>query len=109
MPILNPAPTWHPDRSTYLTLYHGCITPDKDAIEKSGVDITKGRVNVDFGRGFYTTTLERQAKQWAWVRFYDPKFARKTGYQPVVLRFRVKRFTLSELLSLQFILGDYDN
>src|SRR5207253_3837631 len=39
-------------------------------------DLTAGRVDRDFGRGFYTTTLEKQARHWAWLRFYDPKFAR---------------------------------
>jgi len=108
-PILNPAPTWRRPRSEYLILYHGCTTPDKDAIERRGVDVLVGRVDADFGRGFYTTTLEGQARQWAWSRYYHPRYSRLTGYQPVVLRFRVRRHDLAGLQSLHFVLGDYDS
>src|SRR5919198_2236008 len=97
MPILNPAPPWHAPRSRYIILWHGCTTEDRDTIEANGVDVTVSRVDTDFGRGFYTTTVERQARHWAWTRFYDPKFARKTGVQPVVLRFRVDRHKLAGL------------
>src|SRR5271154_5652424 len=95
MPILNPAPLWQGDRSDYIELWHGCTTPDKDAMESFGVVVTTGRVDADFGRGFYTTTLERQARHWAWLRFYDPAFVRMTGLQPVALRFRVDRHKLA--------------
>lgn len=107
-PILNPAPGWQPPGNEYVVLYHGCTTPDKDAIEKRGVDVAAGRVETDFGRGFYTTTLERQARQWAWSRYYHPRYARLTGYQPVVLRFRIRRHDLASLKSLHFVLGSYD-
>lgn len=119
-PILDPAPAWQPDVSDYVILWHGCTADDKNKIEAKGIDPTIGRVNVDFGRGFYTTSLERQARQWAWDRYYDwqSKNPGKTGNQPVVLRFRVRRYGvqprtsdlddgLDKLLSLQFVLGDY--
>jgi hypothetical protein len=108
MPILNPAPPWKPSRSRYITLWHGCLSDDKNTIEKSGIDVTVGRVDTDFGRGFYTTTIEQQARQWAWARFYDPKGKRKTGIQPVILRFRVDRHKLAELTFIAFVLGDKD-
>jgi hypothetical protein len=88
-------------------LWHGCTTEDKNEIERLGVDLLKGRPNTDFGRGFYTTTLERQARHWAWTRFYDPRFARMTGVQPVVLRFTVDRHDLAKLTALCFLIGDY--
>jgi hypothetical protein len=120
-PILNPAPPWQPDRSDYIVLWHGCTALDKNKIEK-GIDLAYCRVDTDFGRGFYTTTLERQARQWAWMRFYDwqDKNPGATGNQPVVLRFKVRRYGvtprlsglddgLDKLLSLHFVLGDYGN
>ena len=107
-PILNPAPAWAPRRSRYIDLWHGCTTIDKNLIEKNGVDPLMGRPNTDFGRGFYTTTLEHQARHWAWIRYYDRKFRRSTGIQPVVLRFTVDRHDLANLASLSFMLGDYD-
>jgi len=81
-------------------------------------------VDNDFGRGLYTTTLERQARQWAWERFYkwQAENPRKSGNQPVILRFRVRRFSdpnrplteslaahdgLDRLRSLQFVRGHY--
>lgn len=122
MPLLNPAAPWQPDRSDYVILWHGCTAFDKDDIEKSGVNPAVGTVNVDFGRGFYTTTLERQARQWAWDRYYDwrAKNPSAAGNQPVVLRFRVRRYSvlprgsaledgLDRLLSMQFVLGDYNS
>jgi hypothetical protein len=121
MPILNPAPPWQPDRSEYVILWHGCTVFDKNNIEKHGIDLKQCAVNTDFGRGFYTTTLERQARHWAWDRFLDWQ-ARNPGVignQPVVMRFRVRRYTLArrkgplddgldKLKSLAFVIGEYN-
>jgi hypothetical protein len=123
-PILNPAPPWRPDLSDYIVLYHGCTAFDKNRIEANGIDVNVCRVDTDFGRGFYTTTIERQARHWAWDRYYkwlaDPASVGKTGNQPVVLRFRVRRYTrvgsrkfldrgIDKLSSLHFVVGDYDS
>lgn len=118
--ILNPAPPWQPDRSEYVILWHGCTAFDKNAIQTSGIDLSCCAVETDFGRGFYTTTLERQSRQWAWGRFYKWRLLHPTGTgnQPVVLRFRVRRYTLpsvkglldeglDQLISLAFAIGDY--
>src|SRR5436190_215129 len=93
VPVLNAAPDWKPNLSDYLILWHGCTAFDKNNIEKSGIDLKLCAVDTDFGRGFYTTTLERQARQWAWGRFYDwqARNPTKAGNQPAVLRFRVRR------------------
>ena len=109
MPILNPAPAWVLPVNRYVILWHGCTTDDKDAIETHGVDPSAGRPNTDFGQGFYTTTIERQARHWAWTRFYDPKFRRRSGIQPVVLRFKVDRHDLANLKCFGFGSGDYNN
>jgi hypothetical protein len=116
------APSWQPDRSDYVILWHGCTVLEKNAIEAGGIDLSRCAVDADFGRGFYVTTLERQARQWAWERLYDWEHDHPTatGNQPVVLRFRVRRYSLTprmsdlddgldKLLSLHFVRGDYDN
>lgn len=110
MPIRDPAPPWSNSAvNRHVILWHGCVTIDKDAIEKNDIDPTVGRPDTDFGRGFYTTTIERQARHWAWARFYDPEFKRATGIQPVVLRFRVDRHELAKLKVIAFVSGDYNN
>jgi hypothetical protein len=121
-PILNPAPPWQPDLSEYVLLYHGCTVLDKNNMEAKRINLANCRVDSDFGRGFYTTSLERQARNWAWDRYYkwlgNPANAGKTGNQPVVLRFRVRRYSrkprktrlddgLDKLLALHFVRGDY--
>jgi Protein of unknown function (DUF3990) len=122
IPILTKAPNWTAPLSDYVILWHGCTVVNKNDIEKAGIKLQSCAVDTDFGRGFYTTTLERQARYWAWDRFYDwqARNPKKTGNQPVVLRFRVRRYSvkprrsaledgLDKLLSLQFVRGDYHN
>lgn len=105
--VLFPAPVWEPTRSEYVILWHGCTVNDKVKIE-NGIDLGRCRPDSDFGRGFYTTTLERQARQWAWNRFYGDS-SNNSGNQPVVLHFRVARRSLAELLFLSFVVGDFAN
>jgi len=62
-PLLEPAPDWTSERNEYVVLWHGCTMLAKDAIEANGIDLARCAVNTDFGRGFYTTTLERQARE----------------------------------------------
>ena len=100
-PLLDPAPDW--DRpgdpanfSQFLVLWHGCTSWDLSKIRSnpSLIGPRVGRVDSDFGQGFYTTSVKRQARHWAWTRYYDiPASARgPTGIplQPVVLKFRLK-------------------
>ena len=77
-PILDPAPDWNrpgdpSDFQRFLVLWHGCTTWDLNAIRsKPSVRSTRaGRVDVDFGQGFYTTSIKRQARHWAWKRYHD--------------------------------------
>jgi len=42
-----------------MLVYHGSI------IEIQNPDINYGRFNLDFGKGFYVTTLQVQAEKWA--------------------------------------------
>jgi len=120
MAILNPAPAWQPDRSEYVILWHGCTDLERKKIETKGIELKSCMVNTDFGRGFYTTTVEQQARQWAWRRFSDwqQKNPKKSRNQPVTLRFQARRYTapqrmtdlddgLNSLSSLHFVLGDF--
>lgn len=119
IPLLFPAPPWAPSRSAYQVLWHGCTDSDKDGIEQTGrIDLGRCAVNTDFGRGFYLTTLERQARQWAWERFYDSQAKGEKPKHPVILRFEVPRYAIpgdrfergmADLRSLAFVRGDYDN
>ncbi len=92
-----------------MALWHGCTVEDKDNLEAAGIDLTQCRVDSDFGRGFYTTTVRRQAEHWAWDRARWKIANRRRGTRPVVLRFLVPRVRLGKLLSLQFVLGDFHN
>ena len=46
-----------------LRLYHG------SNCDFSAVDLSKGKNKRDFGKGFYLTTLQNQAKEWAEVLY----------------------------------------
>ncbi len=118
-PILNPAPDWNRpgaplDFRLFLVLWHGCTSWDLNAIQSKPsvlIDPRAGRVDADFGQGFYTTSIKRQAQHWAWKRYFDiPTSAvgpPGVPLQPVVLKFRLKLENLAPLESLSFVLGDY--
>ncbi|MDR1119796.1 MAG: DUF3990 domain-containing protein [Dysgonamonadaceae bacterium] len=42
-----------------MQVYHGSY------IEITGIDLSKGQANKDFGRGFYVTKLPKHAETWA--------------------------------------------
>src|SRR5436853_6593596 len=81
-------PAW---RNQDLALYHGTLEKYLPSIIH-GIDVKRGRVDLDFGQGFYTTSFERQAISWAWH-----KSRRELGSKPVVLRFIIQRAILSKL------------
>jgi Protein of unknown function (DUF3990) len=108
-PIYAAAPPWVPPRSQYIRLYHGCTSHDANNIQTHGIDLTLCRTDTDFGRGFYTTTVLYQARQWAWNRFYDPAVTRIRPNQPVVLKFLVNRYHLADLYFISFVLGGRTN
>jgi hypothetical protein len=103
VPLLHPAPNWQPPLSRYVVLWHGCTDSDRASIEQQGVNPAFGKIDTDFGRGFYTTSLRRQAEQWAWLRYFDQKRASP----PVVLWFRILRRSLARMDFLGFVRGDY--
>jgi hypothetical protein len=104
-PLYAPAPPWTPPQSQNIGLYHGCTSHDATNINARGIDLAQCRPDTDFGRGFYTTTVRYQARQWAWARFYDPAVAHIRPNQPVVLKFVVNRYHLADLYFVSFVLG----
>ncbi len=107
-PLINPVKPWIPDLHRSVVLFHGCLQSDADSIKKNGIDPTRGRINTDFGRGFYTTTLERQAEQWALLRYRQQTPSKQRTDPPVVIRFRVGRSELAHLEMLSFVRCAYD-
>ncbi|HKB05204.1 MAG TPA: DUF3990 domain-containing protein [Gemmataceae bacterium] len=105
---LHPPPPWVGTAlSRYVELWHGCLRSDLKSI-RAGIDPTRGDPSTDFGRGFYTSTVRRQARHWAWKRYRDSLAAKRTADRPVVVRFRVPLDGLARLDPLHFVLGDYD-
>ena len=81
-----------------IELFHGTLETHVNSIVP-GIDLSVCRNLTDFGRGFYTTTNQLQAEQWA------RNLANRTGGVPAVIRFTVEREKLAQLESLFFIRG----
>lgn len=94
-----PPPNW---TNQNLALYHGTVDAAVAAV-LTGINLNKGRRFTDFGQGFYTTTVERQAITWAWVVSQQ-----HPGTLPAVIRFDVDRDKLASLEYLWFVRGNYD-
>ncbi|HEX8390832.1 MAG TPA: DUF3990 domain-containing protein [Longimicrobium sp.] len=84
-------------------MYHGTVLSDAEEIVAAGVDIRRGRTRTDFGAGFYTTTLARQAKSWAYQRAQGTRAG-----QAAVVAFDVDRERFGTLATLPFVRGDFD-
>ena len=95
-----------------LVLFHGCADTALQPANPAGIATAPGRHNIqlglcrpltDFGQGFYTTTWEHQAKEWA--NQQARRLSVSTGASPnaVVLRFHVDRNRLAALEDLVFL------
>jgi hypothetical protein len=82
-----------------VVLYHGTTGVHVQDVLQA-VDETRGNPYKDFGRGFYTTTRDDKALDWA------IKKAQVAGGHPAVIQFTVKRDHLADLQSLFFVRGD---
>lgn len=129
VPLLHPAPKWEHSLAAngtiaieglheFVTLWHGCTSDDWASIlnDPRHVQVGKGNSNTDFGRGFYTTTIQRQARHWAWLRYFSKCSTPPPGpggLLPVTLRFKVRREELTAGLMnfemLSFVSGSYDS
>jgi Protein of unknown function (DUF3990) len=95
-----PPPPWDGER---VTLYHGTLERHAASV-LAGVDLRYARAEQDFGRGFYTTTLIRQAAAWA---FKAGSNARTPG-NPAVIAFEVSLDDLARLDTLAFVRGEFE-
>jgi len=95
-PIRLPWPEW---TNPAIRLYHGTTLPSADAITATGIDVARGRATTDFGRGFYTTTDQENAREWS------RRKSRYLGQPPVPLRLTADRLALANLSSIVFIRG----
>ena len=94
-----PPSTW---TNQLLPLYHGTLDIHVLSI-LTRVHVHQGRAHADFGQGFYTTTVERQAYAWAWQLSQ-----RAPGTLPAVIRFDVDRNRLAALQCIGFVRGSFD-
>jgi hypothetical protein len=87
-----------------LRLYHGTVDRYVPSI-LAGVDVSRGRRKIDFGRGFYTTTAWHEAVAWAGqvARRQFQGRARAT-----VIQFDVPRDAIASLDTLWFVRAGRD-
>ena len=67
------------------------------------IDLSRCRRLTDFGRGFYLTTVLKQAENWADMQFRNRRKKTHPSTEAVVLRFDVDRNQLAFLFSLSFV------
>lgn len=99
LPVAYPPPAW---ANQAMVLYHGTIDLfAADTLAK--VRVKLGKPGTDFGPGFYTTSIHRQAHTWA-VQIAD----RVPGSKPAVIELTIARDALAELEALVFVRGDFN-
>ncbi|MBV9039254.1 MAG: DUF3990 domain-containing protein, partial [Acidobacteriaceae bacterium] len=81
----------------------GTLDPFANAIVTGPVLTSRGRTHTDFGPGFYTTTILRQAHMWA-----AQLAATKGSVAAAVVQLIVPREELAKLDALAFVRGDFD-
>jgi hypothetical protein len=106
MPIL-----WN---NSPVRLYHGCDDRSAAAIQAArpgfghGIDLARCRPRTDFGQGFYTTTSEHQAKQWANERIRRMSKGALPALAATVIAFDVVRDDLADQEDLVFVIDGPD-
>lgn len=86
-----------------ITVYHGTDKLSANAIRQRGLDPSRFNPQTDFGMGFYVTTSQHQAQQWANQR------CRPTGrLNPEVLEYHLLRDVIESLSHLAFIMDTTD-
>lgn len=99
VPIVFPPPPW---TNQDVVLYHGTVDVFAAAIVSGPIRVSTGRPHTDFGPGFYTTTLRRQAQTWA-----AQIAASKPGTRAAVIELQISRDDLATLQTLAFARGDF--
>lgn len=96
--LANLPPTWDDGP---LILYHGTLESAVASI-LGGIDLRYCQPRRDFGRGFYTTTLLRQAVSWATL------LSAPRPDRPAVIAFEVDLGALARLESLTFVRSEFE-
>ena len=93
-----------------LTVYHGTIAKYASDILAHGVNISKCSPFTDFGRGFYTTTSQDQAKTWAREASIRLRwtFPNHSDHEPTVLMIVIARHSIMTAACLGFVRGDFN-
>lgn len=99
-PIVFPPSPW---ANQDIIVYHGTVDRFAAAIVSGPILVSLGKPCTDFGPGFYTTTLQRQAQMWA-----AQISATRPGTSPAVIEITIKRLSLATLESIAFVRGDFD-
>ena len=99
-PIVYPPIAW---TNQDITVYHGTVDLFAAAIVAGPIQVGLGKPHTDFGPGFYTTTVSRQARMWA-----AQISATRAGSNPAVVEFVIDRQALAGLETLTFVRGDFD-
>lgn len=84
-----------------LTVYHGCDDASAASIARYGVSLGACRPGSDFGQGFYVTTNERQAMDWANARYRLRM--RRGATSAAVLSFGIHRHSVGRLAAMAFV------
>ena len=98
-----------------MTLYHGTDTEaltaytlrKHDTLSMFSIDLAQCSKRTDFGQGFYTTSWNHQARNWANRRVRNTRRAGVSS-RAVVLSFAVSRDVLADLECLCFVRADGD-
>jgi hypothetical protein len=104
MAIEHVPPSWS---NQDIVLFHGTTADDANAIVARGIDLRYAGRAKDFGPGFYTTTIERQAKRWANKVTERRKYANPRS-RPALVSLVLSREHLARLQSLSFVDRDAD-
>jgi len=89
-----------------IVLYHGTIEEYAENMTTDLIDVRRGKPYRDFGPGFYTTTLRRQAEYWAYL-LSESRRAAGEAAPAAVVEVTLPRTELAALHTLGFIRGDF--
>jgi Protein of unknown function (DUF3990) len=90
-----------------IILYHGTHSAHAPSI-LAAIDLAICRPRTDFGQGFYTTTSEIQARDWAdtKVKLYNTRNPLLPSVTSEVIEFTLERNVLAGLEAVWFVRGD---
>jgi hypothetical protein len=104
MPSIFPAATVANWTNQDLILYHGTLDVHVTSI-RAGINLNVAPTfrRLDFGHGFYTTTIQGQAREWA--RRLAQRHSAAPAVRPAVVSFILSRDSLVRLEAVWFVRG----